>query len=575
MPLSKKELFELAAYSKVLVVLGEPEKIEKHLKKLGRYFCKVLEANGIEQALHIFSEETPQMVIVDDSLGVKELRNTVKILRKLHGNLPIIATVSELDSNLLSFFTKQGVGSMLLKPLNIRHLFWAIRSNYELVVKQESKMTKSENELQLLKRSNDHHMVEQTRAFKKEENLIKDDCYMQTVVVKEEEFPKMRWYYDVYYRPLEVLSGDCYSTRRLSDGSILFFVVDAMGKGLSASITSILTTTFINHHTIQTKNRGYFFLSELIRDYIAFIKQELLEDETVSILFALFHPEQERLKYISFGMPSALAVTTKGKVVKIKNNNPPLMGYTTNFTSDDISTRNFSRMLFYTDGLNEATVGGNEIYGKYLGEDFKKSHSLRELQNLHLDRIDEPEDDIAIIGWFREERSRTTDIMELSFKSSSEEINNIRLYAEAFIAKYTDKRDLIADFEDAVYEVAMNSYEHGNLGVNKIGKQKLLGEGKYFETLKELEREHGNSEIKVIFKVSILEDNIRVEATVKDQGIGFDLAKIRSYIQPTFKFHGRGIKVVKSLASACYYEDGGKIAHIHKLVPRGKNDTSR
>ncbi|DAB34473.1 MAG TPA: hypothetical protein CFH82_05400, partial [Sulfurospirillum sp. UBA12182] len=69
-------------------------------------------------------------------------------------------------------------------------------------------------------------------AFNKELNIIKNDLYYQQL-----EVPRGTNTFlirlDIAYSPMEILSGDSYSIRKNYDGKIVFFLVDAMGKGIS------------------------------------------------------------------------------------------------------------------------------------------------------------------------------------------------------------------------------------------------------------------------------------------------------------------------------------------------------
>jgi Serine phosphatase RsbU, regulator of sigma subunit len=81
------------------------------------------------------------------------------------------------------------------------------------------------------------------------------------------------WHAEICYIPLDILSGDSYSIREVSDGKVMFFISDAMGKGLSASVTSILSTSFINHLIDEAIVSGGFDFKQFLVSYINFIKK--------------------------------------------------------------------------------------------------------------------------------------------------------------------------------------------------------------------------------------------------------------------------------------------------------------
>ncbi len=108
---------------------------------------------------------------------------------------------------------------------------------------------------------------------------------------------------NILYKPLDVLSGDIYSIRRLEDGTVFIFLADSMGKGLSASVTSILTTAYMNH-IIDTDGKDVTSkLSRIIDVFCKYINGILLDDEILSICFMKIDFVNETLEYSSFSSP--------------------------------------------------------------------------------------------------------------------------------------------------------------------------------------------------------------------------------------------------------------------------------
>ena len=48
------------------------------------------------------------------------------------------------------------------------------------------------------------------------------------------------WQVEVFYKSLDIVSGDTYTCRTLDNGNVVIFIADAMGKGVSAAITSLV-----------------------------------------------------------------------------------------------------------------------------------------------------------------------------------------------------------------------------------------------------------------------------------------------------------------------------------------------
>src|SRR5208283_4752250 len=102
-------------------------------------------------------------------------------------------------------------------------------------------------ELELLKYREKYNVTQQESAFMKELNIIRDDLFLKKVDVVNRGGEAVDWTLHLYYEPLDILSGDSYTILEIEEGKILVYLADAMGKGLAASVTSILSTSFVNH----------------------------------------------------------------------------------------------------------------------------------------------------------------------------------------------------------------------------------------------------------------------------------------------------------------------------------------
>ena len=91
-----------------------------------------------------------------------------------------------------------------------------------------------------------HDKDDLDKAFNKELFIIKNDLYYQQIELNKNGNKELLRI-DISYKPQSTLSGDTYSLRKTKDGRVVGFVADAMGKGLSAALTSMGTTRFLNY----------------------------------------------------------------------------------------------------------------------------------------------------------------------------------------------------------------------------------------------------------------------------------------------------------------------------------------
>jgi serine phosphatase RsbU (regulator of sigma subunit) len=173
-----------------------------------------------------------------------------------------------------------------------------------------------------------------------------------------------------------------------------------MGKGISASVTAMLCSSFVNYYIDKLlKENRIFSLDELLKAILEYIQPNLLEYEVVSANFLYFNKTKNQLQYAIFSMPPSLYQCRNDKSVhKIKSNNTPLAPYTKNCNIDTLDLEPIEKMLIYSDGLNECSIDdGQKLYSQQLKEDFQKSEDKQTLQEFYNQKVIKPEDDITYI----------------------------------------------------------------------------------------------------------------------------------------------------------------------------------
>lgn len=129
--------------------------------------------------------------------------------------------------------------------------------------------------------------------------LISHDCEQRVVLA------------DFLYMPKDILSGDSYSARKLGDGKALFFMVDGMGKGISASVSAMMSVSFINHLIDKVIQKGLLIdLQKLIHNALLYVQGILLKKKFYLLSFYI-NPEEQYFEYASFSMPHSYDEPTK------------------------------------------------------------------------------------------------------------------------------------------------------------------------------------------------------------------------------------------------------------------------
>ncbi|MEF3191225.1 MAG: response regulator, partial [Campylobacterales bacterium] len=382
-------------------------------KSLNRLFEEVVVATNGEEGVQAFIEKPSHLIITDVIMPRMDGLEMARRIREIDRSVPIIVITALSDVNRLIEAIDIGVSRFLLKPLLIPKLHEAInkvlkeveyislkneleRTNEKLKLKnsqlqaamEELARTK-EAEVELLRLKENYHLQQQEIALRKQNQIMRDELT---------HLAEGGWLFRNYFRPLDILSGDTYGTAKIGENLYLFYIVDAMGKGLSASVTAIQSASFLNHAIDHSRSKNDFNLERLIRDYCAFIRGQILEEEIVCSLFLMLDLAKSELSVVNFGMPPLYIEQSDKTVISIPANNPPIMGYYVTLNIDRYQLDIMTRIMGYSDGVNELTNDKGVIFGTHLEESFKKrvtpNELVAEMQHFSSSSFD---DDITIL----------------------------------------------------------------------------------------------------------------------------------------------------------------------------------
>ncbi len=322
-------------------------------------------AEGINNA----REFRPNFVIID----LEKRNGSINLIGQLYavlGDIPVICFMEEYNEDLFIEAMQRGldmIAPRTAQPLKYKEAI--------LKVLQYRQFRQGNMQIQLqkveqkrdLRAQNQYYREEQARAFEKQKRVIHNDSSSISWVEQQ-----------LFYRPLEILSGDIYGIHKIERDSFCTYIVDSMGKGLSASVTSILSAAFINRALTRAKESGSFSMERLVDDFIAFVTPNLLEDEVLSFAFAYCNRRENRLQYVGFGMyPLLLTEKNSESIDVLKCHYPPLMRNSREYTISHAVLPEHFELLFYSDGLCE--MEGFAIME--LIELFKKSNGYTAFNN--------------------------------------------------------------------------------------------------------------------------------------------------------------------------------------------------
>jgi len=516
----------------------------------------VLADNG-EDGYEKFKNRKIDLIIVDYDMPVLNGIDMIRKIRDSNKEIPIILVSAIQDIDVIVQALQLNVNNFLKKPIIVSEVMQAVENVSKLIFASNYLKEQREKKIRELEKKDEYNSYQEDLAFSKELNIVRNDFYYKMIDAHKTILV------DFLYKPLDILSGDAYSARKIEDEMIFYFIVDGMGKGLSASLSSMLLTAYINH--IVDKMQDSFSLKKLVESALDYIRPIILEEEALSTEFILLDYKNSIMQYSKFAMPPSLAQSGENEVIKIKANNPPMSKFTDDFTVSEMDISNITKFLFYSDGLVENSVREKgKLYANFIENDFLRSFTKDELREKLLYKIDAQEDDMTFIFVnqlpFNLKEKRITRTFE-STLNAVEEAND--WYTEVWNG-FTTNYKLAYNAGIVFSELFMNAYEHGNLGLDAKTKHNLLSEDIYFTTLEELQ---AKCDKKISVTVDIVESNSNryIVTLIKDEGKGFNTNILREIFKDRDNFNGRGIYISRQSSLGLYYGLGGScVLFLHK-----------
>lgn len=535
----------------VLYVEDEPEIIELVERRFASKFNLFTSVTSAEDALTIYKENNYDLILTDYLLpGINGMEFAKEVL-KIKGKVPIILITGYVDMQFLVEAINMGITQFVAKPIQFKLLRNAINNAVESVVLEDLLNKSREQELELLKYKDMYNTMQHDATLKKELHIMRNDMFKKYLFHEENPVSEKGWQLEVFYKSLDIVSGDTYTCRVLDNGNLLIFIADAMGKGVSASITSMVSVSIVNF-VIKEQYKyidltGEEDINRIVQSCVSFMRANLLEDEILCGIFAYFDFKEDKLRYASFSMPRILYQTVNGKVEKLPSNNLPIMPYESNIKIDSVELSNIVKVGLFTDGIVESYAKDKVLYSSYLNDDFASSPLLKNLMEKVNERLETYGDDSTV---FFIRRPYTNIIVEKTYTiptryekidEASELIRQEMINCNIDVEKYDS-------FFTAFSECMMNAYEHGNLAITFDIKHELIKNEIYEEEL--LKKEKICDKLIAIRYVLCDDINSRyLIVSVRDEGVGYPVSVFRNAIGDTTKFNGRGIKIID------YYTD--------------------
>jgi len=354
------------------------------------------------------------------------------------------------------------------------------------------------------------------------------------------------WLADSCFRPKDILSGDSYSTLQIQKDRFFISIVDGMGKGVSASLSSVLTVSFMNHSISKSLEFNDYKFERVVKDTFNYAASIMLDGEALSFYMIDIDLKNNIISYANIGMPP-IYLLKDNEIIKLKANNNPLLSHSKKCQIDRYEGE-FDVILAASDGLYESGDENDIPYFVNFRKKFKDFYLLNDLIKDFRKTVKEIDDDTTIFFMRKEKQDykiRFKQDVMLTQNKIQNVVDNFEKNLEGLSQIVKDKIIF------SLNELLINCYEHSVLKISE-NKHKIIQKDEKIEY---------NGEEKFAF-LSILESDDYVVLHLSDEGQGFDISQILKS-EWFNKYHGRGIKMLKKLSDGMYYNQKGNSVKLY------------
>lgn len=521
--------------------------------------------NGIE-AVDTFRRERPHLVLLDALMPLMDGLEAAQHIKALAGEalVPIIFLTSLSDADELARCLEVGGDDFLSKPYNRTILAAKINAFNRMRLMHET----LQQQRDLIQARNDRMVHEQSTARRVFDNIAHSGCL---------DARNIRYLMSAK----SIFNGDVLFASPKPSGGFHLLLGDFTGHGLPAAIGAVPLAEIFYGMTAKG-----FGISDILREVNAKLHRILPTGLFCCAAMVDFNLHTRQMEVWNGGLPEGYLLHMDGQRTAMRSRHVPLGVLAPERFS--VACERYTldlgeRIVFYSDGLLEASRAGGEMFGA------ERLHGVLEAcrdPGAAFDAVsaalngfvagDGARDDVTLVevvmvpeNMFRGTRP-PADLpatgprqWNLSYEVGGEtlrDFNPIPLLLQICIQVPGLRLHSGAIFT-ILTELFSNALEHGILKLSSALKRSPDGFSEYYA-----ERERRLNELEsdsVRFEIEHLPatDGGHLHISVKDSGEGFDVAAMKSLPPGTSPYGGRGIPLLIALCDKVeWYESGNHVA---------------
>ena len=526
----------------------------------------VLQAGNGEEAVRVFEQMRPQIVLLDVMMPVMDGFETARRIKALAGEalVPVIFLTSMSEDDALVRCLEAGGDDFLPKPYNQIILAAKIHA-MERMRRLQATVLKQRDELA---RHHGHLLNEQRVAKAVFDQVAHSGClgagnirYLQS--------------------PYALFNGDLLLAAASPGGDLYVLLGDFTGHGLPAAVGAMpLADVF---YGMTAKGYG---LAETLREMNAKLKRILPPDMFCCATLINVSVNRRVLEVWNGGMPDGYLLKQNGERVPVPSRALPLgilsperfepktqvypieEGDRIFLLSDGvIETTNHEETLFGAERL-EAVLDRNTDRDR-LFEDIREAlqgfhgETRDDVSMVQVKVVDSASLPPAVLTPDRGQPTPTDWSVSFEFRSETLKHYNPLPFLLQLLQEVQGLRGQSGALYTVLTELYSNALEHGVLGLDSSLKRNGEGFARYYQMREERLRELQGGYVKVGLAVEPqTEEGGRLVITIEDSGAGFDVPATLKRVGEGDGYSGRGVKLVRALSHSARWADDGRSARV-------------
>ena len=545
------------------ILIAEDSPVDRMLLStiVGKQGHRVLTAADGQEAVALFQQERPQLVLMDALRPVMDGFEAARQIKRLAGDelVPIIFLTSLSENQALVSCLDAGGDDFIAKPYNPIILEAKIQAMHRLRRLQATVLEQRD----LIARRNQQLLDEHRAAKAIFDKVAHAGCLSA---------PNIRY----RQSPQALFNGDLLLADHAPAGQMFVLRGDFTGHGLPAAIGAMpLAETFYGMAA-----KGYSS-TDILREINAKLKQILPVEMFCCATLLDIDAKQGALRVWNGGLPDGYLISADGRRTALVSRHLPLGVVSATALDDKFEHYPLApgdRLLLLSDGVVESRNAADELFGEQrllaaLEANRDPATVFDEIEQALLDFHGQPHDDLSLVEVVvsrdalpmpptvsaTAHRSRPMDwSIRVELRAESLRNGNPLPSLLQILLQVNQLRSRAGAIYTVLGELYSNALEHGVLGLDSSLKCDAEGFKRYYEQRQQRLQSLVDGHVHLELTIKTDSTGGRLRICIDDSGAGFDVKKALQVQLGTDRFSGRGLHLVRRLSDGFGWQSDGR-----------------